>query len=189
MSAVHSFFDSCLLYECHLFYRCNLLTLCVLLCLLSHSYHFYLDGLVGFPYIVHVSSLMAAGCQVPGYSWRITMEQNKLSSIILVSRTWRDNFNGNSYFSALAIVNGCRAIPVAYQYGSGSMIQDAAMESLEVSGIITDREQYKNGGGESMWRYCERCGIALMEIPPAATGQRDCKTWAESARFRFGGAR
>jgi hypothetical protein len=92
-----------------------------------------------------------------------------INSIVTVSRTWFDRVNGNTYYSAKAVVDGVVAADLHFQYGSGSQIEHDVFTALADANIIQP-EISERGYMEAPWRYCERMGInrVCLEAAPVA---------------------
>jgi hypothetical protein len=99
-------------------------------------------------------------------------------SIIIVSRTWFDRPNGNTYFSAKAYLNGGETVfQVPFRYGYGEQIAHEVFQELEKAGDIRGREHYEHGTDEVYWRYCERVGIRVTVLPAAPVQSRKSLLW------------
>lgn len=86
----------------------------------------------------------------------------KPKSITVLGKRWFDKVNGNTYCSSRVFFDGELVLTVGMEYGYGSFyIQNAAMH-LDKKGFVK-LEKYENGGHESLWRYCERMGIKLID--------------------------
>jgi hypothetical protein len=86
-----------------------------------------------------------------------------MKSITVIGRRWFERTNGNTYHSANVIVDGVSIGKTQFAYGYGSHYLQTATEMLDKAGLIPDIERYKNGGQESLWRYCDRNGIAFTD--------------------------
>lgn len=85
----------------------------------------------------------------------------EVKSITVLGRLWFDKANGNTYCSALILVNGREYKSFGPTYGYGNYYVQKAGEILEEIGI-TDPEKYSNGGMEPLWRYCTRNNIEFF---------------------------
>jgi hypothetical protein len=85
------------------------------------------------------------------------MEQIK--SIQIIGKRWFDRVNGNTYFSAVGLVDGKEAVKIDYEYGYSDHYVDRIFQELEKAGFVSDVEHYSNGSQERFWQYCQRKGI------------------------------
>lgn len=81
-----------------------------------------------------------------------------IKTIDINARTWFDKVNGNSYFSAIVVVNygtpEAKELKLPFQYGYGSYYEQAAKEALIDNGILPAACPY-------LWSYCQDNGIIL----------------------------
>ena len=87
----------------------------------------------------------------------------KIKNIVIVSRTWFDRVNGNSYYSAHCLINGELKASLGFSDGYGSQITYAIFSKLEELKIVK-LEHYPNGSTEAPFRYCEKIGATLLSI-------------------------
>lgn len=80
-------------------------------------------------------------------------------SITIIGRRWFDKVTGNTYFSAVGLVNGIEVVSIPFEYGYGNQYEDAIYNKLYAAGYCSDRENYANGSREAFWNYCSRKGI------------------------------
>ena len=80
-------------------------------------------------------------------------------NITIIGRRWFDRINGNTYFSAVGIINGNEVVKIPFEYGYGDHYSDRIFTEMEKKGYLPDVEHYSNGGSERLWQYCERKGI------------------------------
>ena len=80
-------------------------------------------------------------------------------NIIIHGKRWFNRTHGNTYFSAVAYVNGALVEAIDYEYGYGNQYADSMLGKLEKNGHIKPRVKYDNGMHEGMYQYCEREGI------------------------------
>jgi len=101
----------------------------------------------------------------------------QVKSITVIGRRWFDRVNGNTYHAAHTLVNGEPGPNVAFQYGYGSQYEYNAAMELDRAGII-QLESYGEGKPkESLWRYCERNGIAYSKDVADMNRKKDVKNW------------
>lgn len=79
----------------------------------------------------------------------------KGDNITIIGRRWFDRVNGNTYFSAVGVVNGEQVVNIDFEYGYGNHYEDRIFAELQKAGYCPDAEKM-----ESFWRYCERKGIS-----------------------------
>lgn len=84
----------------------------------------------------------------------------KGDNITIIGKRWFDKLNGNTYFSAVGLINNIVVVEINYQYGYGDQYIYETYKELQSLGYIPDAEQYKGGGCEAFWSYCERKGIS-----------------------------
>lgn len=81
-----------------------------------------------------------------------------IKTIDINARTWFDKVNGNSYFSAIVVLNygtpEAKEIKLPFQYGYGSQYEQEAKQALIDSGILPT-------ACPSLWSYCQDNGIIL----------------------------
>jgi hypothetical protein len=92
-----------------------------------------------------------------------TSESKPAPSITIIARRWFHRGPGNTYHSAEILVNGACVHKIEFAYGYGEQYEWNAAMWLEENGYLPGREHYKSGGGESLWRYCEKHGITLAK--------------------------
>jgi hypothetical protein len=94
-------------------------------------------------------------------------------SITIIGRRWFDRINGNTYFSAVGIVNGIEVVHIPYEYGYGNHYEDRIFQELEKAGYCPDVEHYNNGGSERLWQYCNRKGLIKYVTHSDVTRKKD----------------
>lgn len=80
-------------------------------------------------------------------------------NITIIARRWLDRINGNTYFSAVGLINGKTAVNIDFEYGYGNHYEDRIFQELQKAGYCSDFIKYSNGGSEALWVYCDRKGI------------------------------
>lgn len=82
-----------------------------------------------------------------------------IKTIDINARTWFDKVNGNSYFSAIVVVNyglpTAKELKLPFQYGYGSYYEEAAKGALIEAGLIT------SNGMQGLYSYCQDNSIIL----------------------------
>lgn len=94
-----------------------------------------------------------------GYNLIVVNPVKKGDNITIIGRRWFDRVNGNTYFSAVGIVNGLQVVNIDFEYGYGNHYEDRIFSKLIGAGYCPDVEKYSNGGKEAFWNYCDRKGI------------------------------
>jgi len=80
-------------------------------------------------------------------------------TLVIIGRRWFDAKNGNTYFSAVGLIDGEEKANINYEYGYGDHYEDCIYRKLEDAGHLPGVEHYENGGREALWNYCERNNI------------------------------
>jgi len=80
----------------------------------------------------------------------------RMKSLTILGRRWFQPTNGNTYFSASALIDGAPVSSIDRCYGYGSAYEWEMFCKLQREGLIADVEQYPHSSGESPWRWCER---------------------------------
>ena len=82
-----------------------------------------------------------------------------IKTIDINARTWFDKVNGNSYFSAIVVVNygtpEAKEVKLPFQYGYGSQYEQEAKQVLVDAGLIAPN------GYQGLYTYCQDNGIIL----------------------------
>jgi len=94
-------------------------------------------------------------------------------SITIIGRRWFERVNGNTYHSVSILVDGKHVHRIEYDYGYGRMYAQNAQKWLDKNGYLPGIEHYPNGGSESLWRYCEKNGIALFDTVTDVKRKKD----------------
>lgn len=79
-----------------------------------------------------------------------------MKSITIIGKRWFDKVNGNTYFSAVGLIDGIQKVLITYNYGYGNQFESEVFEMLEKHNFIKDVEHYSNGNSETLWNYCNR---------------------------------
>jgi hypothetical protein len=94
-----------------------------------------------------------------------TTQKNKVTpvkkgdNITIIGRRWFDKINGNTYFSAVGLINNIEVTSIPFEYGYGDHYQDRVFTEMEKAGYCPDVEHYNNGASERLWQYANRKGI------------------------------
>lgn len=97
-----------------------------------------------------------------------------MTSLTIIGRRWFNNTQGNTYFSAIALIDGKQAASIDYEYGYSSQYEWSMFNKLEELGLLPNqREAFKNGSKESPWTYCERNGIEYSAIVSDVRRKKD----------------
>lgn len=90
------------------------------------------------------------------------------NSITIVGRRWFQRTNGNTYHSAEAYYNGDLVGRVGFRYGYDSQWEWTARDILQQAVKLPGIEKT-----ESLWRYCERKSITLVQSCTDVKRKRD----------------
>ena len=97
----------------------------------------------------------------------------KIKTLDIHALEWFDKVNGNSYFSAVIILNygmkDKKELKLPFQYGYGEHYIDMANQLLIKEGF-REGERGKYGNYPSLWQYCEDNNIILR-----TSKQENCK--------------
>jgi len=99
--------------------------------------------------------------------------RRKAKSITLVGRRWFQRLNGNTYHSCEIIVDGVTVHKIDYCYGYGSQYSHNAKVWLHDNGFLPGLETRDGTPGESLWGYCDRKGIILVDTVTDVSRKRD----------------
>jgi hypothetical protein len=99
--------------------------------------------------------------------------KTKVRSITVIGRRWWQKLYGNTYHSVEVLVNGECVHKIDFAYGYGDQYVWNARQWLAENGFLPGVEQHENGSGESLWRYCERLGIAYSASVTDVARKRD----------------
>ena len=77
------------------------------------------------------------------------------------AKEWFDKSAGNSYFSAVVVLDDEVVAELPFQYGYGDHYLDMANEKLDDLGVI-DNKKHSNGSRRSLWLYCQDNNIKLI---------------------------
>jgi hypothetical protein len=80
--------------------------------------------------------------------------QPATESIYIRGRRWFQKSYGNTYFSAVAYVDGKEVASIAFEYGYESQYESSMFDRLTKLGFTPDRES-----NEPAWRYAQRKGL------------------------------
>ena len=77
----------------------------------------------------------------------------EIKSVTILGRRWFQKTYGNTYFSAVALVNGKEVASIDYDYGYGDQYVHEMCQKLEELGYMPNRKHYENGSSEPGWSY------------------------------------
>ena len=97
----------------------------------------------------------------------------KPKSITIIGRRWFQKTNGNTYHSAEIVVNGEQVHKIDYAYGYDQKYSYNAKLWLTEHGYLPGIHEKPGTPGESLWRYCERLGITLVDTVSDVRRKRD----------------
>lgn len=81
---------------------------------------------------------------------------------------WFDRANGNTYFSAVAIVNGEIVVKTKFEYGYESQYADSTARKLAKLGFLPGLQDMESASG-----YCQRNGITYSQEATDVPRRRD----------------
>lgn len=83
----------------------------------------------------------------------------KGDNITIIGRRWFDRINGNTYFSAVGLINGIQVVEIPFEYGYGNHYEDRVTQEMGKAGYLPGFITHNNGSTERLWNYCDRNGI------------------------------
>lgn len=86
----------------------------------------------------------------------------KIGSIQIIGRRWFQKTFGNTYFSAIGIVDGEIKAKIDFEYGYGDHYVDQITAKLEKDGYLPGFIHHNNGSTERLWNYCQRNNIKFI---------------------------
>jgi len=95
------------------------------------------------------------------------------ASVVIRGTRWFDKMYGNTYFSAVGIVNGIVVARIEYRYGYGDQYMHEMTDKLEKLGFLPNREAYGKGVREALWNYAQRTGITQSYSATDVSRKRD----------------
>ena len=102
----------------------------------------------------------------------MTRRKKKPKSITVVGRRWFNRGPGNTYHSVTIHVDGHSHV-VPFEYGYGTHYLDTARAWLKKNGYLPGIKEHAHGGGEPLWRYCERVGCDLTDEVSDVSRRKD----------------
>ncbi len=96
-----------------------------------------------------------------------------MKTITIIGRRWFRKPVGNTYHSAEILVDGVLVHKIDYAYGYGIQYNHNAKVWLTQNGYLPGIEVKAGTPGESLWRYCERQGITLVDTVTDVKRKRD----------------
>jgi len=94
-------------------------------------------------------------------------------NITIIGRRWFDRINGNTYFSAVGLINGKEVVNIPFSYGYGEQYIYEVYKEMQQAGYMPDVEQYKNGGCKSLWQYAEDKGFTYYNTVSDVKRKKD----------------
>ena len=88
-------------------------------------------------------------------------------------RRWFERTNGNTYHTCDIWIDGEHVHKIPKQYGYGSQYEQSARDWLRDNGHLPGIEDQAGTPGESLWRYCERHSIKLVNEVDDVSRRRD----------------
>ena len=80
---------------------------------------------------------------------------------MITGKRWFNSTQGNTYFSAVAYLDGIAVSSIDYAYGYGNQYEYEMFAKLAHDGLLTEPLETRDAGrpAEAPWRYCQRLGI------------------------------
>ncbi len=98
----------------------------------------------------------------------------KGDNITIIGRRWFDKVNGNTYFSAVGLVNGVQVVTIEFEYGYDRMYEQRTYEELFNMGYFPTIERSKNTNSlPSISYYCRENGINLYVTHSDVSRKKD----------------
>jgi hypothetical protein len=88
---------------------------------------------------------------------------------------WFDSVNGNTYFSAIGLVNNIEIVRIPFEYGYDNHYINEIAKSLEDKGFMPDRKHYSHGGREQAWSYFRDRNIEFVTSVKDVSSKKDLK--------------
>lgn len=89
-------------------------------------------------------------------------------NIKIIGRRWFDKNAGNTYFSAVGLINGKEVVKIPFEYGYGDHYIDCIYRELIKAGHMPDMVD-----GEPFWKYCQRNNITKYTTVSDVDRKRD----------------
>lgn len=96
-----------------------------------------------------------------------------MKSLTIIGRRWFKRGPGNTYYSALIVVDGKVVYRIPYAYGYGDTYEQDAANWLEKNGYLSGRQRMPNGSREPLWQYCSDRGIAFLSTCSEVKRKKD----------------
>lgn len=101
------------------------------------------------------------------------MDAQQIQSITILGRKWFNTTYGNTYFSAVALVNGEEVLNTPHESGYDSDYEwDTWRQLVNLYNLDVKRYPQTNTM-ESAWSYCERKGIAYYNQVTRVARKKD----------------
>ncbi len=101
------------------------------------------------------------------------MRQKKIRSITIIGRRWFEKTNGNTYFSAIGLINGEVVVSIDFSYGYGSQYESEIIRKMKDAKLLPGIEEYASGGSQSGWSYCDKNSIAYYSTVSDVAKRKD----------------
>jgi len=96
-----------------------------------------------------------------------------MKSITIIGRRWFDSF-GNTYHSVIAYIDGEEVVDVRYKYGYSNQYLYTAQWEMDKLDLLPGLKHFKRSGGtESLWGYCDRNKIKLIDSVTDVSRKKD----------------
>lgn len=92
-----------------------------------------------------------------------------MQTLTIIGRRWFQKTYGNTYHSAIAVMDGVTVLNTGRHYGYGDQYLQTAFEQLEAKGLIQPPKEPR----EAIWQWAERAGVALTYTATDVSRERD----------------
>jgi hypothetical protein len=65
----------------------------------------------------------------------------KTKSITIIGKRWFDKVNGNTYYSAIGLVNGKQETEIKFSYGYGVQYEQDTIAALRAKGFLKETDE------------------------------------------------
>jgi hypothetical protein len=84
-----------------------------------------------------------------------------MKTITITGKRWFQKTYGNTYFSAVGIIDGDVVVSIPFEYGYGDHYVDCVTREMVKKDLLPGIKHYERGGTEAIWCYCSDRGIKL----------------------------
>jgi predicted phosphohydrolase len=84
-----------------------------------------------------------------------------MKTITVIGKRWFQKTYGNTYFSAVGMIDGEVVVTIPFEYGYDGMYLQRTTEEMVKMGLLPGIKKYEHGGHEALWCYCSDKDIKL----------------------------